>query len=42
MFQDEESKVEQPAIVQLIKQGWTYVLGGPVLHQLLMCRRWRI
>lgn len=28
MFQDEESKVEQPAIVQLIKQGWTYVPGA--------------
>ncbi len=25
MFQDEELKVEQPAIAQLIKLGWTYV-----------------
>lgn len=28
MFQDEELKVEQPAIAQLIKQGWTYVPGA--------------
>ncbi|NLY14735.1 MAG: type I restriction endonuclease subunit R, partial [Gammaproteobacteria bacterium] len=27
MFQDEELKVEQPAITQLIKLGWTYVPG---------------
>ena len=28
MFQDEELKVEQPAIAQLIKLGWTYVPGA--------------
>ena len=28
MFQDEELKVEQPAITQLIKLGWTYVPGA--------------
>lgn len=28
MFQDEEHKVEQPAIAQLVKQGWTYVPGA--------------
>lgn len=28
MFQDEESKVEIPALEQLIKQGWNYVPGS--------------
>ena len=28
MFQDEESKVEQPAIEQLMKLGWAYVPGA--------------
>ncbi len=28
MFQDEEVKVEQPAIDQLMKQGWNYVPGA--------------
>ena len=28
MFQDEDLKVEQPAIAQLIKLGWTYVPGA--------------
>lgn len=28
MFQDEEVKVEQPAIDQLMKQGWSYVPGA--------------
>ena len=28
MFNDEDFKVEQPAIAQLIKLGWTYVPGA--------------